>query len=196
MGPSPPKQNKEKTVPLLFYQEEEVVEVAQALLGKYLFTSFEGQLTGGMIIETEAYKGAEDKACHAYGERKTARTQVMFEPGGVAYIYLCYGIHHLFNIVTHKEGTPHAVLVRALAPTHGTETMEKRRKGAKKLTGGPGTLTQALGIQTHHSGIPLTGNEIWLEDHGAPLGKIIATPRIGIDYAEEHKNLPWRFLLN
>lgn len=159
-------------------------------------TSFDGNLTGGMIIEVEAYKGAEDKACHAYKNRRTKRTEAMFASGGHAYVYFCYGIHHLFNIVTHKENTPHAILIRALKPTHGIETMIKRRK-KKNLTDGPATLTQALGIHTSHTGLSLTSNEIWLEDRGItiPKNQIIATPRIGIDYAEEDRMLPYRFLI-
>ena len=152
-----------------------------------------------MIIETEAYKGAEDKACHAYNNRRTKRTEVMFAPGGYAYVYFCYGMHHLFNIVTHKENTPHAILIRALKPTHGIETMLKRRKKTsinKTLTSGPATTAQALGIHTIHSGLKLTGSQIWLEDRGViiPKTQIQATPRIGIDYAEEDRMLPYRFL--
>lgn len=155
-------------------------------------------MTGGIITETEAYKGAEDKACHAYQNRRTKRTEVMFNAGGVAYVYLCYGMHHLFNIVTHQEGTPHAILVRALFPTDGIETMLKRRnktKLDKTLTTGPGSLSQALGIQTKHSGTPLTHPTIWIEDRGLVIEKekILSSPRVGIDYAEEHALLPWRF---
>lgn len=181
-------------LPLSFYQEEETVEIAKALLGKSLFTCFDGKLTGGIITETEAYLGAEDKACHAYNNRRTKRTEVMFAPGGVAYVYLCYGMHHLFNIVTHKEGTPHAILIRALKPTHGIETMQKRR-GKHNLTDGPATLTQALGIRTNHTGLPLNGEHIWLENHPQESFSIKATPRIGIDYAEEDKDLPYRFVI-
>lgn len=153
-----------------------------------------------MIIETEAYKGAEDKACHAYNNRRTKRTEVMFAPGGLAYVYLCYGMHHLFNIVTHKKNTPHAILIRAIQPTHGIETMLERRKkkmGDKALTSGPATTTQALGIHTNHSGTDLTQSKIWVEDRGKIISKnqIIATPRIGIDYAEEDRTLPYRFLI-
>ncbi len=184
-----------KKIPLSFFQKKETLQIAQALLGKFLFTSFNGNLTGGMIIETEAYKGAEDKASHAYNNRRTKRTEIMFSPGGVAYVYLCYGIHHLFNIVTHKEGIPHAILIRALKPTHGIETMLERRK-RKNLTDGPATLTQALGIHTSHSGTPLNSNLIWLEDRGESVSHLIkATPRIGIDYAEEDRTLPYRFLI-
>ena len=115
----------------MFYQKSETLQIAQMLLGKHLFTSFEGQLTGGIIIETEAYKGAEDKASHAYHNRRTKRTEIIFALGGVAYVYFYYGMHHLFNIVTHKEGVPHAILIRALKPTHGMETVLLRRKNKK-----------------------------------------------------------------
>lgn len=121
----------------------------------------------------------------------------MFQEGGIAYVYLCYGIHHLFNIVTHREGIPHAILVRGLKPTHGIEAMLKRRKKTRvdaSLCGGPGTLTQALGIHTKHSGTPLTEEAIYLEDWGTKPQTIHRTPRIGIDYAEEYKDLPWRFV--
>lgn len=192
---------KQKKLPLSFYQKEETVEIAQTLLGKYLFTFFNGSLTGGMILETEAYIGAEDQACHAYNNRRTKRTEVMFAPGGCAYVYFCYGMHHLFNIVTHKKDRPHAILIRALKPTDGIETMLKRRKKTTvddKLSYGPATLTQALGIHTNHSGMRLTGNQIWVEDRGMTIAKseIIATPRIGIDYAGKDKDLPYRFLID
>ena len=198
MGLKSTKEKKEK-LPLSFFQEEETLEVAQKLIGKYLFTHFDGNITGGMIIETEAYKGAEDQACHAYNNRRTKRTEVMFSPGGVAYVYFCYGMHHLFNIVTHKENIPHAILIRGIKPTHGIETMLKRRKKVsldKTLTKGPATTTQALKIDTSHSGLDLTGNQIWLEDHGVtiPKSQIITTPRIGIDYAGKDRDLPYRFL--
>jgi len=192
------KTQKKKT-PLNFYRHSEVLQIGKDLLGQTLFTRFDGKLTGGMIIETESYMGAEDKACHAYGNRKTQRTRVMFENGGVAYVYLCYGIHHLFNIVTHKAGIPHAILVRAISPTHGIETMLKRRKKTKlspSLTNGPGTVTQALGIHTRHSGVSLISDQIWLEK-GLEINPdhILCSPRIGVAYAEEHALLPWRFHL-
>src|SRR4051812_45478122 len=109
-----------------FYQRDDVVQVAKELLGKYLFTHIDGKLTGGIITETEAYAGVIDRASHAYGGRRTARTEIMYGEGGTAYVYLCYGIHSLFNVVTNKKGTPHAILIRALHPTHGVETILKR----------------------------------------------------------------------
>ncbi|MEM8727812.1 MAG: DNA-3-methyladenine glycosylase [Chlamydiota bacterium] len=189
----------EEKLPLSFFRQQQTVEIAQQLLGKYLFTHFDGKITAGMITETEAYTGAEDRACHAYNNRRTKRTEALFAAGGIAYVYLCYGIHHLFNIVTHKENIPHAILIRSLKPTYGIETMLRRRKKNsvdKTLTRGPANTAQAVGIDTSHSGSDLTGNRIWLEDHGVIVAKsdILATPRIGIDYAGEDKNLPYRFL--
>lgn len=180
-------------LPKEFYFQEDVVTLAKQLLGKHLFTQIDGELTGGIITETEAYKGPEDKACHAYNNRRTARTEVMFHDGGIAYVYLCYGMHHLFNIVTNRSDTPHAILVRALLPTHGIPTMEKRRKTKKNLTSGPGTLCQALCIDRSFNGYPLSRAPIWVEDQRVELSEIKASPRIGVDYAEEHAQLPWRF---
>ncbi len=180
-----------------FYCRKDVLEIGRELLGKVLMTQIDGVLTGGIITETESYMGAEDKASHAYQNRRTPRTEVMFENGGVSYVYLCYGIHHLFNIVTSVEDVPHAVLVRAIEPTIGKNHMLKRRKQTKLTTTGPATVTQALGIKTHHSGISLMGDTIWLEDHHTPISKdkISESPRVGVDYAEEHALLPWRFQL-
>lgn len=152
-----------------FYVRPNVVQIAKDLLGKYLLTRLEDTVTGGMIVETEAYAGPEDRASHAHNSRRTSRTEIMFHEGGVAYVYLCYGIHHLFNIVTNVEGIPHAVLIRAIEPTDGAELMLRRRnmkEGSPKLSGGPGTLTQALGIKTTHTQTDLTDEQIWLEDRG------------------------------
>jgi len=184
-----------------FYLNEDVVEVARLLLGKYLFTFFDGALTGGLITETEAYNGIHDRASHAYGGRRTARTEIMYNTGGTAYVYLCYGIHSLFNVVTNKENVPHAVLIRAIRPSHGIETMLKRRKKSNpdsNLTRGPGTVSEALGIHYAQSGIALTGNLIWIEDRKIipdPEG-IKVTPRIGVDYAGKDAALPYRFIWN
>ena len=183
-----------------FYVRPSVVQIAKDLLGKYLLTRLEDTVTGGMIVETEAYAGPEDRASHAYNSRRTSRTEIMFHEGGVAYVYLCYGIHHLFNIVTNVEGNPHAVLIRAIEPTDGVELMLHRRnmkEVSPKLSGGPGTLTQALGIKTTHTQTDLTGEQIWLEDRGflVPEDEIIAGPRVGVSYAGEDAENPWRFQL-
>jgi len=151
-----------------------------------------------MIVETEAYMAPEDKASHAYNYRRTARTEVMYLPGGVAYVYLCYGMHHLFNIVTGKVDVPHAILIRALEPTDGVETILKRCQKPRlspRLTAGPALLTKALGIKNSHTGTLLTEEQIWIENRGVviPDDHIVASPRIGIDYADEYASEHWRF---
>lgn len=187
-----------ENIPKSFYQRDDVVTIAQELLGKYVFTNIDGNLTGGKIVETEAYCGRNDKACHAFGKR-TPRTEVMYQNGGVAYVYLCYGIHHLFNIVTNVEGYADAVLVRAIEPVCGIEAMQHRR-GAKvkqrKLTAGPGTLSQALGIQNGMSGTELDGNLLWVASAaGVEAPQMQIDRRIGVDYAGEDALLPWRFMI-
>ncbi|MGE5196797.1 MAG: DNA-3-methyladenine glycosylase [Anaerolineae bacterium] len=187
-------------LPLNFYLQEDVVSIGQELLGKCLFTKIGSDpITGGMIIETESYAGPIDRASHAYNMRRTKRNEVMYKKGGVAYVYLCYGIHHLFNVVTNVEGVPHAVLIRALKPISGVETMLKRRKiqEMQKLTSGPGALCQALGIDLRHNGSSLLSDMIWIEEADEKISKdkILAGPRIGIDYAGEDAFLPWRFLI-
>lgn len=181
-----------------FYLREDVVEISRELLGKHLFTKVDGKLTGGIITETEAYEGIIDKASHAYNNRRTNRTEIMFAEGGVAYVYLCYGIHHLFNVVTNYKNTPHAILIRTLKPTTGIKTMLTRRnkiKEDKTLTAGPGSVSQALGIKTSNTGLDLTGNKIWIEDKGLKISlkDILASPRVGVDYAEDHAHWPYRF---
>jgi DNA-3-methyladenine glycosylase len=184
-----------------FYLRNDVVQISKDLLGKYLFTKIDNKITAGIITETEAYAGASDKASHAYKNRRTDRTEIMFAEGGVSYVYLCYGIHHLFNIVTNVKDIPHAVLVRAIKPIEGIDLILKRRKATKvhnKITNGPGTVSQALGILTKYSGLDLTGNKIWIEDKGIKILKkdIISSPRIGVDYAEEDAKLLYRFNVN
>jgi len=183
-----------------FYLRPDVVLISKELLGKYLFTKIDGKLTAAIITETEAYAGVTDKASHAYNNRRTARTETMFGEGGKAYVYLCYGIHHLFNIVTNKKDIPHAVLVRAVKPVEGITTILERRSHIKlhsKTSAGPGTASQALGIITKHNGVDLTGNKIWLEDKGIKVSKkdIIAGTRIGVDYAGDDAKLPYRFFI-
>jgi DNA-3-methyladenine glycosylase len=180
---------------LAFYQNEDVVDVARSLLGKYLFSQIDGKLAGGKIVETEAYCGRGDKACHANG-KITPRTSVMYQEGGVAYVYLCYGIHHLINVVTNKEGMADAVLIRALEPLIGIEIMKQRRNHAKKLTSGPGTLTQALGIKTSLTGESLIGDQIWISELEKTDLVIKSGTRIGVDYAGEDALRPWRFVIN
>ena len=180
-----------------FYQQEDVVSVAKQLLGKQLFTNNNGVVTGGIITETEAYDGVVDKACHAYGGKNTNRTATMFLAGGVTYVYLCYGIHHLLNVVSGKEGNPQAVLIRAIEPTVGVEAMLQRRKMEKlvpRITAGPGALSQALGIDKRLNAKNLSENEIWIEDFDSyDESEIVATTRIGVAYAQEHALWPFRF---
>jgi DNA-3-methyladenine glycosylase len=183
-----------------FYQQENVTELAVQLLGKQLFTMIDGVVTGGTIVETEAYNGIIDKASHAYNGRFTPRTATMYEAGGISYVYLCYGIHHLFNVVTATKGNPHAVLIRGIEPTTGIETMLERRKMknlASRITAGPGALAQALGINKDLNAKDLLGDEIWIEDNGIsfPSSEIVASPRVGVDYAGDHALLPWRFFV-
>lgn len=185
-------------LPTSFYRHPDPVAIARDLLGKYLFTRINGVLTGGRVVETEAYAHLGDQACHSHLGRYTARTKVMYEPGGVAYTYLIYGRYVLFNIITNEAGKADAVLIRGLEPTEGIPEMLLRRGLARvqrNLTGGPGLLTQALGITTAHYGLDVTGNTIWLEDRGelVPEAEILASPRVGIDYAGEDAALPWRF---
>lgn len=183
-----------------FYERSDVVTVAKGLLGKTLHTFIEGQYTSCRITELEAYAGRDDKACHANDGLRTKRTEIMYGRGGMSYVYLCYGIHHLFNVVTNKEGMADAVLIRAVEPLEGRELMLERRKKAKldkTLSSGPGTLSAALGIMTHkHYGLDLLGNSIWIEDTPkVPDSEIVTATRIGVDYAEEDALKPWRFYI-
>ena len=188
-------------LPYNFYRRDDVVQISRDLLGKVLCTRIEGkQLTSGIITETEAYRGRDDKACHAHGKR-TKRTEIMYHEGGKAYVYLCYGIHHLFNIVTNTDGIADAILVRAVEPIEGLELMLERRgkeEIAPVLTAGPGRTSQSLGITTDYYGLDLTAKDtIWIEDRGDTIKnkKIKSSPRIGVDYAGEDAKRPWRFFI-
>ncbi len=187
-------------LPLSFYTRSDVVQIAQELLGKILVTRIDGQLSSGMIVETEAYCGENDKACHANNGRRTKRTEIMFQEGGKAYVYLCYGIHHLFNVTTNVDGLADAVLVRGLEPIEGLDLMMERRKMKRlgnKLSSGPGSLSKALGITTKMYGQDLTGDTLWIEDRGIELKpiNIKVGKRVGVDYAEEDALKPWRFVI-
>lgn len=185
-----------------YYQQEDVVAIAKDLIGKKIVSKIDGKLTSGIITETEAYRGYDDKACHAHLGRFTERTKIMYETGGVAYIYLCYGIHHLFNIITNTKDNADAVLIRAVEPIDGVEFMLERRgkeKLDKTLTSGPGNFSKAFALDKSHYGTDMTGDEIWIEDNKEfrfRESEITASKRVGIDYAEEDKDLPWRFYLN
>ena len=183
-----------------FYDRADVVRIAKELLGKILITHFDDEFTAGRIVETEAYNGAVDKASHAFGGRRTARTEVMFGQPGTAYVYLCYGIHHLFNVVTNKAEIPHAVLIRALEPLHGIDIMlDRTRKQVldNTLTRGPGNVSKALGIYTTHTGMDLLeSNMVIAEDqYEVKRSAIGITTRIGVDYAGTDALLPYRFIV-
>ena len=184
-----------------FYRRADVVRVSRDLLGKVLCTRVNGAVTKAVITETEAYAGVGDRASHAWGGRRTRRTEPMFGPGGVAYVYLCYGIHHLFNVVSGPADTPHAILVRAGRPLEGVRLMERRRRraaGDKGFMAGPGSIAQALGITTRLTGKSLLGETIWIEDHGVAVAHadILVGPRVGVDYAAEDAARPYRFRIS
>ncbi|PBJ05440.1 DNA-3-methyladenine glycosylase [Flavobacterium sp. ACN6] len=187
-------------LPYSYYQNPDVLFLAKDLLGKVLFTQVDGKITAGIIVETEAYMGIADKASHAYGGRRTARTETLYQHGGISYVYLCYGIHYLFNIVTACEGEPHAVLIRAVEPFKGIDAIESRRDlnaGNSRITSGPGSTAKALGIDSGFNKKELAGDEIWVEDHGFRYDddQIAAVPRVGVEYAGDHALLPWRFFI-
>lgn len=183
-----------------YYLNADVLFLAKDLLGKVLFTQINGEVTAGIIIETEAYFGVKDKASHAYGGRRTNRTETLYSEGGISYVYLCYGIHHLFNVVSSVEGEPHAVLIRGIEPLIGKDIMELRRNmPATKaaISSGPGSAAKALGIDRSFNQKDLTGEEIWIEDHAIRYhaDEIASTPRVGVAYAQEDALLPWRFFI-
>ena len=181
-----------------FYERQDVTAVAIDLLGKQLVTQMNGEYSSGIIVETEAYCGAVDRASHAFRGR-TPRNNIMFGRGGYSYVYLCYGIHHLFNVVTNQEEVADAVLIRALEPVDGLDLMASRRKMDSRsvnLTSGPGKLSVAMGIQTVHNGLDLMGHDMWIEEaESVEPSQVTTTTRIGVDYAGDDAKLPWRFLL-
>jgi DNA-3-methyladenine glycosylase len=187
-----------KKLTIDFYDRPDVLQIAKELLGKILVTNFEGMITSGRIVETEAYIAVNDKASHAFGGRRTARNEAMYSPAGISYVYICYGLHHLFNVVTNKKGIPDAVLIRAVEPMTGIDIMLKRT-GKKKLdntlTKGPGNVGKALGIDKQHSGLNLLGRKIFIADDGfVPDEKITRTSkRIGVEGAGSSAVLPYRF---
>lgn len=177
-----------------------MLAIAKKLLGKVLFTNIEGKICNGIIVETEAYQAPEDKASHAFGNKRTTRTAPFYLEGGVAYVYLCYGIHSLFNIITNKENVPHAILIRAIEPILGIDTMMERRNKTTfdyTLTQGPGSLSRAMGISRLHNTVSLLSDTIWIED-GEQENKfdINAGSRIGVGYAQEYAEKPWRFWID
>jgi DNA-3-methyladenine glycosylase len=188
-----------QTLPLQFYLRNDVVGIAKDLLGKVLVTAWNGNVTSGRVVETEAYAGELDRASHA-SKGRTERTEVMFGPGGRAYVYLCYGVHQMFNIVTANEGEPHAILIRAVEPMEGREIM-LQRAGKKKwdstITSGPGRVGKAFGFHTAQCGLSLTGDELYIADDGFKMKdeEVVSSPRVGVDYAGEHAAWHYRFYL-
>ncbi len=191
-----------RKLPLEYYLNDDVVAISKDLLGKVLVTHIDGITTKGCIIEVESYKGPEDRASHAYNMRRTLRNEVMYHEGGIAYVYICYGMHHLFNIVTNKKEIPHAILLRSIYPLIGIEHMLKRRnlvKTDKKLAIGPSNAAKCLGISKAHNGYSLiTSDCIWLENIGIQFheSEIQSNERIGIDYAGPDAKLLWRFFVS
>ena len=189
-----------EVLPKSFFLEGDVTAISQNLLGKLLITNIDNHITIGKIVETEAYNGSNDKACHAYLHRNTKRTFVMFKEGGRSYVYLCYGIHFLFNIVTHEEGQPNAVLIRSLEPVKGVDIMKERRliTNERNLCNGPGKLAQAMGIDKVVNDIVLYDNSspVWIgESRSEDTFETVATTRIGVDYAGDDALLPWRYYI-
>ncbi len=183
-----------------FYKRTNVLQIARELMGKILVTKWNGIFTSGRIVEVEAYNGIIDKASHAFGGRRTNRNEMMYAGAGVAYIYLCYGIHHLFNVVTNSTDIPHAILIRAVEPIAGIDVMLKRT-GKKKLdntlTKGPGNVSKALGFHTSQTGHSLLSKELFIADDKYKYKKneIAYSPRIGVDYAGVDAMLPYRFYI-
>ncbi|RYZ97265.1 MAG: DNA-3-methyladenine glycosylase [Sphingobacteriaceae bacterium] len=187
-------------LPHSYYLSNDVVALSRDLLGKYLFTNIDGEVTGGYIVETEAYNGIVDRASHAFGNRQTPRTKTMFEEGGRAYVYLCYGIHEMFNVVTSVSGIPHAILIRAVNPTDGIDIMQFRRNMPVVkpiITMGPGSVAKALGISRNINAISLLSDALWIEDRGLTFSddEVKAAPRVGVDYAGDDALLPYRFFV-
>ncbi|HWO41401.1 MAG TPA: DNA-3-methyladenine glycosylase [Candidatus Eisenbacteria bacterium] len=178
------------------FYEQATVAVARRLIGKYLVCRRPEGTTAGRIVETEAYVGPDDKACHA-SRGRTQRTEVMFGPAGHAYVYFIYGFHYMLNIVTEPEGRPAAVLIRAVEPVEGIALMQQRRRSARlrDLASGPGKLCEAFHIDRSFNGVDLCGDLLYVEDRGEAAPKIVTRPRIGVDYAGKWKHKPWRFLL-
>ena len=190
--------SKKNSLAHSFYLSNNVVNMSKLLLGKILETHIDNQITSGIIVETEAYAGENDKAAHSYRNKKTHRNQAMFKLGGIAYVYRCYGIHNLFNLVTNQVNKPQGILIRAIKPVCGINYMLKRRKMSKisyNLTSGPGKLSQALGITSAHNMLSLEGPEIFIKDTKERIlsKNIISSPRIGVEYAGKDALKLWRF---
>ena len=192
-------------LPREFYLRDDTIKIAQDLIGKLLVVPQKnGERVSGMIVETEAYLGEIDKAAHSYKGRRTARNEITYAQGGHAYVFFIYGMYFQFNVVCGATDSPHVVLIRAIEPVEGVEIMRNRRLQKnltakmpdKNLTSGPGKLCIALDIRRELNGADLLGNNIWLEVHKTFLrDEIKIGTRIGIDYAEDFAEKPWRFWL-
>ena len=187
-----------KKLPVQFYKRTDVVLIARELIGKIIVTNFDGLITSGRIVETEAYIGLTDKASHSFNGKRTARNEHMYAHAGTTYVYICYGMHHLFNVVTNKKDVPDAVLVRAIEPLKGINIMLKRTGKLKldnSLTKGPGNAAKALGISKNHSGNNLLKNEIYIADDGFEIDNTLMgiSKRIGVESAGDAALLPFRF---
>ena len=188
-----------KKLDIEFYDRADVLKIAKQLIGKILVTRFDGIITSGRIVETEAYIGLTDRASHSYGGKRTARNEHMYAPPGTGYVYICYGMHHLFNVVTNKKDFPDAVLIRAIEPLKGIPVMLSRTNKKKldhTLTRGPGNVGKALGISKIHSGINLLGNKIFIADAGLTDISIVSSRRIGVESSGDAALLPYRFFIS
>ena len=187
-------------LPLAFYKQKNVCIIAKALIGKVLVTSFNNMKTVGRIVETEAYNGIVDKASHSWNGRRTVRTEVMYAEGGLTYVYLCYGIHHLINVVTNEKEIPQVVLIRAIEPLQSVAFMLLRtgkQKADFTLTNGPGKVSKAMGITNQISGMSLQSDQIFIANDNYKMKsiQIKSTTRIGVEFAEADAKLPYRFVL-
>lgn len=185
-------------IPQSVYLDNDILQLAEFFLGKIIISNINDQRTVARIVETEAYRAPDDKGSHAFKDKRTERTKTMFQRGGVAYVYLCYGLHNMLNIVSGNENEAHAILIRAVEPVEGKEIMINRRNGISdyRLTNGPGKLCQALGISRSHDSIMLYDHQSALciaHDMNIPGSQIIRSPRVGIAYAEECAHWPWRY---
>ena len=189
-----------KKLPKSFYLREDVLKIAEELLGKIVVSNFNGITTSGRIVECEAYDGIIDRASHAFAGKRTTRNETMYAEAGTAYVYICYGIHHLFNVITNKKEVPHAILIRALDPLAGVVKMLKRRKKksfGNTLTKGPGSLSVAMGISIKHDKFSLFSDQLYLEDDGfaVPKEKVGISVRIGVESAGIAAGYPYRFFV-
>ncbi len=193
-----------KTLDREFYNRDSLI-VAKELLGKILVHEINGQKISAKIVETEAYMGIEDKAAHSYSGRRTPRVEILYGAAGFSYVFIIYGMYHCFNVVTKEEGNPQAVLIRALEPIEGLDLMSQNRfkkpysslnkSQINGLTNGPGKLCKAFLIDKSLNGEDLCGSKLYIEEGTDKNFTVISSKRVGIDYAEEAKDYPWRFYI-